>query len=74
MVGHRGMSQQLSHAIVMFARRSDEEPPELASLRIKHAQLECNTQKGRQRFETVILVRLGNILRYVRCSESSARR
>jgi hypothetical protein len=37
MVGHRRMSQQLHHAIVMCARRSNEETPELASLRIEHA-------------------------------------
>jgi hypothetical protein len=37
MVGHRGMPQQLNHAIVMFVRCLNEEPPELAPFGIEHA-------------------------------------
>ena len=57
------MTQQLSHAVVMLARRFDEESPELAALGIKHAQLERDAQKRCHGFETVILVRFGKILR-----------
>src|SRR4029079_15409433 len=42
MVGHRGMTQQLDHAVLMFVRGLEEETPELATLRIDHAQLESD--------------------------------
>jgi hypothetical protein len=44
MVGHGGMTEQLSHAVVMFARGLDEESPELAALGIEHAQLKRDAQ------------------------------
>src|ERR1044071_5690809 len=47
----------------MFTRSLEEEAPELAPLRIKHAQLESDTQKSRHSFEAVILVRLWHIMR-----------
>src|SRR5215213_1470370 len=48
---------------MMLARGLDEETPKLASLRIKHTQLERNAQKSADRFQAVILVRLGHLLR-----------
>src|ERR1043165_2600991 len=47
----------------MLVRRFDKETPELATLRIEHAELERDTQKRTQRFEPVILVRFRKILR-----------
>jgi [acyl-carrier-protein] S-malonyltransferase len=44
MVGHRRMSQQLHHAIVMCARCSNEETPELAALRVEHAEPKRDAQ------------------------------
>src|SRR5215217_1370671 len=63
MVGHGGMTQQLGHAVVMFARRFDEEPPKLAALCIEHAQLERDAQKRCYGFQTVILVCFWKVLR-----------
>src|SRR6185503_5036981 len=62
MVGHRRMTQQLRHAITMLVRRFHEETPELATLRVKYAELECDSQEGRQCFEAVILVRFRKVL------------
>src|SRR5215216_5673554 len=47
----------------MCARCLDEEPPELPSLCIKHTQLERDAQKSANRFQAVILVSLGHLLR-----------
>src|SRR5215208_7201187 len=47
----------------MCARGFDEKTPKLASLRIKHTQLERDAEKSADRFQAVILVRLGHLLR-----------
>ena len=64
MVGHRGVAQQLGHAVVMFMRGLQEETPELTALRVEHAERECDAQKCFYRFEAVILVRFRHVLRH----------
>ena len=63
-IGHRGVAQQLSHAIVMRARGFQKEPPKLSPLRIEHTEFERNSQKSFDRFDPMILVRFRNVLRY----------
>src|SRR5215470_4692389 len=47
----------------MFARCLEEESPKLAPLSIEHTQLDGDAQKCLQRFEAVILMCFGNVLR-----------
>src|SRR5687768_2834295 len=62
-IRHRCMAQQFSHPIVVCARGFQEEPPELATFGVEHAELKGNTQKSLDAFESMILVRLRNVLR-----------
>src|SRR5690349_24727802 len=64
MVGHRGMTQQLDHAVLMRARGLDEETPELAPLRIEHPQRESDAHKCLESLEAMILVCFRHILRH----------
>src|SRR3569832_1019441 len=46
----------------MLVRGFDKETPELATLRIEHAELKRDTEERRQCFQAMILVRFGKVL------------